>query len=98
MCSGLGLQGDFLLRYYHCSLDHSFHHPDVHAEASSGEGQAIISPRSILCFIVRSPRCLFISFDLNAGNGRAIETLMNGRKAHFTEPLSMGDKIELFWK
>ena len=40
----------------------------------------------------------FISFDLNAGNGRAIETLMNGRKAQFTEPLSMGDKIELFWK
>lgn len=40
----------------------------------------------------------FISFDLNAGNGRAIETLINGRKAQFTEPLSSGDKIELFWK
>lgn len=40
----------------------------------------------------------FISFDLNAGNGRAIETLINGRKAQYTEPLSSGDKIELFWK
>lgn len=40
----------------------------------------------------------FISFDLNAGNGRAIETLINGRKAQFTEPLFSGDKIELFWK
>ena len=40
----------------------------------------------------------FISFDLNAGNGRAIETLINGRKAQYTEPLLSGDKIELFWK
>uniref|UniRef100_UPI0040563A75 cell division protein FtsA n=1 Tax=Agathobacter sp. TaxID=2021311 RepID=UPI0040563A75 len=40
----------------------------------------------------------FISFDLNAGNGRAIETLINGRKAQFTELLFSGDKIELFWK
>ncbi|MBR4026690.1 MAG: cell division protein FtsA, partial [Lachnospiraceae bacterium] len=40
----------------------------------------------------------YITFDLNAGKGRAIVTLINGRTAQFTEPLSHGDKIELYWK
>lgn len=39
-----------------------------------------------------------ITFDLNAGRGRAIATLINGREAQFTETLSHGDKIELYWK
>lgn len=39
-----------------------------------------------------------ITFDLNAGKGRAIATLINGREAQFTEKLKSGDKIELYWK
>ncbi len=39
-----------------------------------------------------------ITFDLNAGRGRAIVTLINGRDAQFTEKLHDGDKVELYWK
>lgn len=39
-----------------------------------------------------------ISFDLNAGKGRAIVTLVNGKEAQFMQELHDGDKIELFWK
>ena len=39
-----------------------------------------------------------ITFDLNAGNGRAIATLVNGTEAQFSEELHEGDKIELYWK
>ena len=39
-----------------------------------------------------------ITFDLNAGKGRAIATITNGRDAQFTEELHDGDKIELYWK
>ena len=39
-----------------------------------------------------------ITFDLQAGRGRAIATILNGRDAQFTERLSHGDKIELYWK
>ncbi len=39
-----------------------------------------------------------ITFDLNAGRGRAIATVLNGRDALFTEKLSHGDKVELYWK
>ncbi len=39
-----------------------------------------------------------ISFDLQAGQGRAIATLLNGRNAQFSELLHDGDKIELYWK
>lgn len=38
-----------------------------------------------------------ITFDLNAGRGRAIITLLNGREAQYTEALHDGDKIELYW-
>ncbi len=38
-----------------------------------------------------------ITFDLNAGGGRAIITLLNGREAQYTEALHEGDKIELYW-
>jgi dephospho-CoA kinase/cell division protein FtsA len=37
-------------------------------------------------------------FDLNAGDGRAIVTLLNGRDAQYAEELHNGDKIELYWK
>jgi sulfur carrier protein ThiS len=37
-------------------------------------------------------------FDLNAGGGRAIVTLLNGRDAQYAEELHNGDKIELYWK
>ena len=39
-----------------------------------------------------------ITFDLQAGQGRAIATMLNGRDAQFTESLHDGDKIELYWK
>ncbi len=39
-----------------------------------------------------------ITFDLNAGRGRAIATMLNGREAQFTESLRDGDKVELYWK
>ncbi len=39
-----------------------------------------------------------ITFDLQAGQGRAIATMLNGRDAQFTENLNDGDKIELYWK
>ena len=39
-----------------------------------------------------------ITFDLKAGGGRSIVTLLNGRDAQFTEVLSHGDKVELYWK
>ena len=39
-----------------------------------------------------------ISFDLQAGKGRAIATIINGRDAQFSEELHEGDKIELYWK
>lgn len=39
-----------------------------------------------------------ISFDLQAGKGRAIATVINDRDAQFSEELHEGDKIELYWK
>jgi hypothetical protein len=39
-----------------------------------------------------------ITFDLNQSRGRAIATLINGRDAQFTEVLSHGDKVDLYWK
>lgn len=39
-----------------------------------------------------------ITFDLQAGGGRAIATLINGRDAQFSEEIKEGDKIELYWK
>mgnify|MGYP004603184807 FL=1 len=38
------------------------------------------------------------SFDLSAGKGRAIATLVNGKEAEFSHPLANGDNIELYWK
>ena len=37
-----------------------------------------------------------ISFDLQAGKGRAIATVINGRDAQFSEELHEGDQIELY--
>ena len=39
-----------------------------------------------------------ITFDLNAGNGRAIATLVNGMEAEFSQPLNNGDRVEIYWK
>ena len=39
-----------------------------------------------------------ISFDLQAGKGRAIANVINGRDAQFSEELHEGDQIELYWK
>ncbi len=38
------------------------------------------------------------SFDLSAGYGRAIATLVYGKEAEFSQPLANGDNIELYWK
>lgn len=40
----------------------------------------------------------FIEFDLSRPQGKSVETLINGRKAQYTEPLSNGDRLEIFWK
>ena len=39
-----------------------------------------------------------ITFDLNAGGGRAIVTMLNGREAQYNEEISDGDNIELYWE
>ncbi|MCD7709003.1 MAG: rod shape-determining protein [Clostridiales bacterium] len=39
-----------------------------------------------------------ISFDLSAGGGRGIVTLINGGNAEFSQKLNDGDRIELYWK
>lgn len=39
-----------------------------------------------------------INFDLNAGNGRAIITKRNGEVPSYTEELSDGDIIEIYWE
>lgn len=39
-----------------------------------------------------------ITFDLKAGEGRAIVTLVNGHEAQYAEEIHNGDKIELYWK
>lgn len=39
-----------------------------------------------------------IMFDLTAGKGRAIATLINGEEAEFSQPLHDGDRIDLYWK
>jgi len=40
----------------------------------------------------------FIDFDLSRPQGKSVETLINGRKAQYTEPLNNGDRLEIFWK
>lgn len=40
----------------------------------------------------------WITFDLNAGEGKAIITLINGENAEYSQVLNDGDRIELFWK
>ena len=39
-----------------------------------------------------------ITFDLAAGGGRGIATLVNGEDAQFVAVLKEGDQIELGWK
>lgn len=39
-----------------------------------------------------------INFDLSKPQGKMVETLINGRKAQYIEPLHNGDKLEIFWK
>lgn len=40
----------------------------------------------------------WITFNLAAGKGRAIATMVNGVKAEFSQKLQDGDQIELYWK
>lgn len=40
----------------------------------------------------------YIDFDLSKPQGKTVETLINGRKAQYTELLSNGDRLEIFWK
>lgn len=40
----------------------------------------------------------YIDFDLSAGGGRAIVTLINGEDAQYTQQLCDGDKIEIYWR
>ena len=38
-----------------------------------------------------------INFDLSVSKGKAVATLINGRKADYTELLQDGDVIEIYW-
>lgn len=40
----------------------------------------------------------YIDFDLSKPQGKSVETLINGRKALYVEPLKTGDVLEIFWK
>lgn len=40
----------------------------------------------------------YINFDLNAGGGRAIVTTINGHDAQYSEKLTPGDRVEIYWK
>lgn len=40
----------------------------------------------------------FYEFDLSRPQGKAVETLINGRDAQYTEPLSNGDELQIFWR
>lgn len=39
-----------------------------------------------------------INFDLSKPQGKMVETLINGRKAQYIEPLHNGDELQIFWK
>lgn len=39
-----------------------------------------------------------IDFDLSKPQGKMVETLINGRKAQYIEPLKTGDVLEIFWR
>ncbi len=39
-----------------------------------------------------------INFDLSKPQGKMVETLINGRKAQYIEPLHSGDELQIFWK
>ena len=39
-----------------------------------------------------------ITFDLNASNGRAIVTTVNGEDASYMQKLNNGDVIEIYWE
>ena len=77
--------------------------PAVEAPVASGDGITVyvngepvpMTGKSDYIFVDIFDR---ITFDLNAGRGRAIATILNGRDALFTEQLHDGDKVELYWK
>lgn len=39
-----------------------------------------------------------IDFDLSKPQGSSVETLLNGNKAQYIEPLHNGDVLDIFWK
>lgn len=39
-----------------------------------------------------------IDFDVNAGDGRQVETTINGTHCEYATPLHEGDTVEIFWK
>ncbi len=40
----------------------------------------------------------YINFDLNAGNGRAVVTRLNGEFPSYMAELKEGDKVEVYWE
>ena len=40
----------------------------------------------------------YVDFDLSAGQGRKIVTLLNGETAGYTQEIHEGDRIELYWQ
>lgn len=39
-----------------------------------------------------------IGFDVHAGNGRSIVTLLNGESPSYTAGLSEGDVLDIYWE
>ncbi len=40
----------------------------------------------------------YVDFDLSTPKGKAVETLLNGRAAQYTEPIKQGDTVVVRWK
>jgi hypothetical protein len=40
----------------------------------------------------------YIDFDTSKMQGKGIATIVNGEDAQYTQPLHVGDKIEIYWK
>ncbi|MCR4686074.1 MAG: rod shape-determining protein [Lachnospiraceae bacterium] len=69
------------------------------------------TPKDVVVFVNNSTICLrgkaeyvfvdvfdYIDFDLSAGKGRKIVTLLNGNQAEYMQTLKEGDSIEIRWE
>jgi len=68
------------------------------------------APKDVVVFVNNDTICLrgkseyvfvdvfdYIDFDLSAGGGRKINTLVNGKPAEYMQKLNEGDSVEIYW-